>query len=255
MRSVWGRTVPGEPSRHSKRTGPSGIHAGDQPHGREDRGHRPGSSSRFLAENGSIDGGMMTSRVPVHPVRHVLRPGEHEGVGAFEVGPEERPRLIGLVVARCRARRDSATRRGPRPHGGRRPCRRSEGRAAARCRGRRPGRSSRRGWRRGPARSRRAPARPSGPPSPGSPCRRLCRRLVMAKNSGSPSSTSHRFSICAPCPYASSVWSISATPPPWAVALTCQIVRSPKARQGPHGRHRQPARPFGRQDARQQLQR
>ena len=37
--------------------------------------------------------------VPVHPLRHVRRSREHERVGTFEVVPEERPCLVGLVVA------------------------------------------------------------------------------------------------------------------------------------------------------------
>ena len=58
------------------------------------------SMSRFLAENGSMDGAMTTSRVPLHPVRHVLLTREHERVGGRDVALEERPRLVGLVVAR-----------------------------------------------------------------------------------------------------------------------------------------------------------
>ncbi len=37
--------------------------------------------------------------VAVDPTRRVDLPREHEGIGAFEVGPEEGPRLVGLVVA------------------------------------------------------------------------------------------------------------------------------------------------------------
>jgi hypothetical protein len=42
----------------------------------------------------------------------------------------------------------------------------------------------------------------------------------MAKKAGSPSITAQRASMPAPRAYASSVWSISATPPPAAVELT-----------------------------------
>ncbi len=50
-------------------------------------------------------------------------------------------------------------------------------------------------------------------------------RLVIAKNSESPSMTSHRVSTPTPRAYASSVWSISATPPPTTVELTLNTVR------------------------------
>ena len=94
--------------------------------------------------------------LPVDPVRHVLPPGEHERVGVFDVRPEERPRLVGLGVAGVAP--DMAT-----PHDadavcarGRRPCRRSGGRGAARSRASRSGRPSRRRSRRRPVRMRRA---------------------------------------------------------------------------------------------------
>src|SRR4029450_8907969 len=35
----------------------------------------------------------------VYPLRRVFLTGEHEGVGAFDVEPEKRPRLVRLVVA------------------------------------------------------------------------------------------------------------------------------------------------------------
>ena len=154
-----------------------------------------------MAENGSIDGGMTTSRSPVHPVGRVLR----------AVRTRRRRRV------RCRA------------------CRNAQAASVSSLRVSRPT------WQRHTTRTpRRAEAvdhagglrvvqqhdvagadqgehlgdvgvddplvagalvrSPRGPPSPGSPCRRLCRRFVMAKNSGSPSRTSHRFSICAPSP-------------------------------------------------------
>lgn len=41
-------------------------------------------------------------------------------------------------------------------------------------------------------------AAPSGPPSPGASCSRLCRRLVSAKKAGRPSSTIQRVSTPTP---------------------------------------------------------
>ena len=76
------------------------IRAGDHPDGGEDRADRPRSQFAVL-------GGERVDRrrdddepFPVHAVRHVFLPREHEGVGAFEIGPEEVPRLVGLVVSR-----------------------------------------------------------------------------------------------------------------------------------------------------------
>ena len=58
----------------------------------------------------------------------------------------------------------------------------------------------------------------------------------------------------APRPYASRVWSISATPPPWAVAFTCQIVRSPNAAACSHRCLEHVVGAFRGQDPREQLE-
>ena len=72
------------------------------------------SSSRFFAENGSIDGGITHSRSRRHPARGVLPAREHERVGVFDVGPQELPALVGVRRWTRRARRDSARPRGRR---------------------------------------------------------------------------------------------------------------------------------------------
>ena len=65
----------------------------------------------------------------------------------------------------------------------------------------------------------------SVPASPGTPCNLLWIRLVTAKNSGSPPTTSQRMSTPVPAAYATRVCSISATPPPRAVELTFHTTR------------------------------
>ena len=62
-------------------------------------------------------------------------------------------------------------------------------------------------------------------------------RFVISKNLGSPSITTHRVSMPIPRVYASSVWSISATPPPAAVEFTLMTARpSSSSRADPRGR-------------------
>ena len=99
MRPACGRIRPSEPSRRWKEMGPSGAASVDQADRRQD----PSTVVRIQL---AVLGRERVDRrrdddhpVPVHPLRHVLRSREHEGVGTFDVVPEERPCLVGLVVA------------------------------------------------------------------------------------------------------------------------------------------------------------
>ena len=69
-----------------------------------------GSSSLFLAEKGSMDGGITHRRVLVDPGRCVRLAREDEGVGVLDVRPQEcpAPRSVALVLL-VAARRGSAT--------------------------------------------------------------------------------------------------------------------------------------------------
>jgi len=62
-------------------------------------------------------------------------------------------------------------------------------------------------------------------PSPVAPWRLLWIRFVISKKPGPAVIANHRASTPAPRAYPSSDWSISATPPPRAVELMCQIAR------------------------------
>ena len=139
MRPVWCRTVPAVPSRRSKWIGPSGSAPVDQSDGRQDRADRRRIELAVLGRERVDRRRDDDEPLLVDPVRRVVAPREHEGVGMLDVGPEERPSGVGEVVARRRARRDSARPRGRRSRGGPRPCPPSGGRGAARCRGRRSG--------------------------------------------------------------------------------------------------------------------
>ena len=80
--------------------GPVRIRAGDHPDGGEDRADRSRIQFAVLGRERVDRRRDDDEPLPVHAVRHVFLPREHEGVGPFEVGPQEGPRLVGLVVGR-----------------------------------------------------------------------------------------------------------------------------------------------------------
>ena len=144
IRPVWCRSVPGVPSRRSKSTGPSGSAPVTSPTVARIALDRHRVELAVLGRE-RIDGRRDDDDpLSVHPVRHVLQPREHEGVGVFDVRPEERPRLVRLGVAGVAP--DVAAPHDPHAasRAGRRPCRRSAGRGAARSRASRSGAPSRR---------------------------------------------------------------------------------------------------------------
>ena len=71
----------------------------DQAHRREDGIDGRRIQVAVLGREGVDRGRDDHDSVAVDPLRHVLRPREHEGVGTFEVGPEERPGLVRQLVA------------------------------------------------------------------------------------------------------------------------------------------------------------
>ena len=98
MRRACGRIRPSEPSRRWKEMGRSGA-ASEQADRRQDPPDGRRIQLAVLGREGVDRWRDDDHSVPVHPLRHVLRSREHERVGTFDVMPEERPCLVGLVVA------------------------------------------------------------------------------------------------------------------------------------------------------------
>ena len=134
MRSVWCRTVPCEPSRRSKWTGPSRSRRSTNP-----TVARTAPTVRWIEF--AVLGGERVDRRrddrragpgPPNPARRPrARTRRRRPVRCRSAGT---PTPCRSRRCSCRARRGSATPPGRRRPGGRRPCPRSGGRGAARCR-------------------------------------------------------------------------------------------------------------------------
>jgi hypothetical protein len=79
------------------------VRSGGQPHGSENGVDRPRIQAPVLRRERIDRRRDDDEAIAVDPTRRVDLAREHEGVGAFDVGPQERPRLVRLVVTRIAA--------------------------------------------------------------------------------------------------------------------------------------------------------